>query len=91
MYNGRYTEGERVGVNTIPNTNTPNSNINFFYNRTIPPIFSVKRFNINRRTIPQKMNIIQERQQNVVLPVFRSRGSHQNTQIVLPRLIREET
>lgn len=84
MYNGKRTEGEKLGIGSGAVLTTNTTNRNKMYNRLIPIKFSLLRETLNRQQVPQYVNVFREKSKTVVLPIFRGRTPHQNTQIVIP-------
>lgn len=82
MYAGHPTQGVKLGGEIMP-LNTPNYNVNLNYNRIIPPVYSLKRFSLNRRTAPQTDKIRVQRGQFTIKNTAYSVNDNYNRQIVL--------
>ena len=82
MYAGQPMQGVRLGGEIKP-LNTPNYNVNLNYNRIIAPIYSLKRYVLNRRSVPQTDKIRVQEGQFIIKNTAYSVNDNYNRQIVL--------
>ena len=83
MYTGNPTLGFKRGYSDITPLNTPNYNINLNKTRISDPIYSLKRFMLNRRQVTQVDKIRIQEGQFVIKPTAYTVNDNYNRQIVL--------